>query len=101
VTTATVAACGEGLFLVASHRVRGQGDDDDVARARVGLQTARQLVSVRAGELQIHQDHPRVKIAQELQRLLRIGRPAHLVALRREQIDEEPEVGVVVLDHQD
>src|SRR5208283_2561703 len=51
-----VAADGERLFAIASHRVRGQRDDRNVAGRGGGLQTPRRLPAVDLRQVEVHQN---------------------------------------------
>src|SRR5665213_4559922 len=96
-----VAARIARLVLVAFHRIRGERDDDDVARARIGLELAGQREAVHPGKLHIHQDDARHPLLQHGQRLVGIARTAHLVALRDEHERREFFVDLIVVDDED
>src|SRR5687767_4601966 len=95
-----VAARGERLDVVAAQRVRGHGDDRDVAELRVGLDAPGRLVAVEARELDVHEDQVGTLLLRRRHALLPRGRLDRLQATARQQQPEDAPVLLVVVDRQ-
>src|SRR6476661_6749592 len=63
-----------GQLTVAGDAVRGDRDHRDMARREIRLQAPRQLPSVDAGELNVHDDQRRIAGLQDLEGAERVDR---------------------------
>jgi hypothetical protein len=71
-------------FFVARHAVSRAGNHNDVARGRVGFQAPRQLETVGARQLHVHQDQTRPEFGQHSSHFRPVPCCADVIAVRRE-----------------
>ena len=93
-----VAACVDGLLLVAFHGESGQRDHRDIARAFILLDAARHLQPVDSGQLDVGQNQPRMVTLQQFQSLFAAGCGQHRVTLIHQQNSGELEINWCVVD---
>src|ERR1700730_11569961 len=94
-----VASRGERLFAFTGERVRGQGDDWDVAGLRIALEPSCGFPAVHDGHFEVHQDDIGALANRHCAALLAILRRQHLeIAEQLEPHLEHEDVVVIVLD---
>src|SRR5262249_12553715 len=94
-----VASRGKRLVSFAGERVRGEGDDWDVASLRIAFEPLRSFPAVDHWHFQVHQDDIRALTDRHCAALLAIFRRQHLeVAQQLEPHLEHVNVVVVVFD---
>src|SRR6516225_9956318 len=94
-----IAPRRECLFALAGERMRGEGDNGDVAGLRIALEPPRSLPAVDDGHFEVHQDNVRPLGSGHLASFLAVLRRQHLeIAEQLEPHLEHEDVVVVVFD---
>src|SRR3990172_3677641 len=96
-----VAAGLPRLDVIPAERVGRHGDDRDRAERRVGLDPARRLIAVDAGELDVHQDQVWTLSFGQRHAVLPPHALDHRVAGAWQEVAHDAAVLLVVLDDQD
>src|SRR5262245_34090140 len=87
------------LFALAGERMRGEGDDGDLAGLRIALEPSRSFPAVDHGHFEVHQDDVWLLGCGHLAALLAILRRQHLeIAEQLEPHLEHEDIVVVVFD---
>jgi hypothetical protein len=95
------AAGGEAGKLVAGVAHDGHEDDRDLARPRVGLETAAGLEAVEPFHLHVEQDQIGVHELGAIDAFLAALRHHHVQAALLQGVDQQPQIGRLIVDRQD
>src|SRR6516162_1270280 len=94
-----IAPRRECLFALPGERMRGEGNDGDLAGLRIALEPPRSFPAVHDGHFEVHQDNVRPLGSGHLAALLAILRRQHLeIAEQLEPHLEHEDIVVVVFD---
>src|SRR4029077_3505490 len=96
-----VASSGKCLRIVAGHRIRGDGDDGNMAQVRVSLDSTRGFIAIDDRKLNIHENEVGSLFRRHGDAFFAVDRLQHFEAGIGEQIVEDTPIVLGILDDQD
>ncbi len=95
----SLKACLQRTITVSDSREGSHGNSWNPLELRVGGEKVCSLNSAHTFELEVHENHPRVMPARDLDRVGAIRACQHVIPSRSEEVSHQVATGLMVFDH--